>query len=200
MAEDNGLSGLCFARCAESLLDRLSFYNKQYCDQYKAWVNVSPLAYNEIMRQVNEGLGHLHSLGYCHNGLAPSKIMFDTVESPDAVPEKGTVKIVGFDACQYTSLPIKDLIRPAGWFDSANQHPVSARENEDWSMCRLTRWMLEPHPMNISNKDCPSRAFYTIEEPKRSSEVPVEVFDETEEEILEQLRTVDSSVRSDSTA
>jgi serine/threonine protein kinase len=67
----------CFVKYTDTLADRLR--------------EGSAIDHNRLMDGIRHGLEHIHGLGFCHNDLKDSNIMF----KPD-----GTPVIIDFDSCQ----------------------------------------------------------------------------------------------------
>lgn len=109
------LTGLCFERYAESLLNRLSFHDQEYFNQYRPWVTLESFVERaSITEQIESGLDHLHSLGLVHNGLAPSRIMFDREVLPNSGMGTAVVKIVGYNGCVAFGTTLSGIHRPVG--------------------------------------------------------------------------------------
>lgn len=149
ISADGYLMGLCFELKEhwKTLLQVLSCYDEDYCDQHRAWIHVEPEACRSIMKQIKEGLEHLHTLDLFDNGLCPSTIMLD-LSQENVFPR---CMVAMFKACRPAGVSIRSLPRPVGWYDPSVLNPVSGRQNETYSFCYLTEWMLWRHPKNPNN-------------------------------------------------
>ncbi|KAF1348946.1 hypothetical protein BDV97DRAFT_195281 [Delphinella strobiligena] len=153
------ISGLCFERYENSLLDKSGCSS----NQERARIILPEEEREEIMDQITEGLAHLASFGLIHTCITPSKIMFQRQVENER--ESFVVKIVGFDCCRERGTELKEWMpRQGGWYTTPDPPdlPKATLENhkntyylekwmEDdyWASCRsgLPQGTTHPHPL-----------------------------------------------------
>ena len=113
------VTGLCFVRYKEILLDRLRDSNR-------------PLNVRSYFKGVENGLDHLHDLGLNHNDINPANIMLDKEDVPI---------IIDFDSCQREG-ELSFGIGTPGWTDGSLTG-ISERKNDDFGLKQLYQKFLK---------------------------------------------------------
>ena len=112
LVRDNRLTGLCFAKYDKTLEDR------RKCDD-----NTLP---RHILKGIESGIHHLHSLGIIHNDVNPSNIMFKA--------DDDTPVIIDFDSCGREG---DRLVKAGtmGWSDDS--FDVAATKNDYYGLKKI---------------------------------------------------------------
>lgn len=133
------ISGLCFERYEESLLDKSGCSS----NQERARIILPREEREKIVKQITDGLTHLESLGLIqeliHTCITPSKIMFQRQRESEGI----VVKIVGFDCCKEKGTPLKEWMpRQGGWYSIPDPPalPKAALDNHN-NTYYLKKWM-----------------------------------------------------------
>lgn len=102
------VSGLLFEKYKETLTERV---NPNHLSK-RAFITSSRTLVHSTMRtwlqHLKSALEHLHSLGYVHNDLTPSNIMFDWDDNP---------VIIDFDSAGHIGDSLTNTKRTHGWAD-----------------------------------------------------------------------------------
>lgn len=118
--KDNLLIGLCLDKYSETLAERVRRKGTE-------------LSKNHCLKGVQNGIQHLRSLGYCHNDINPTNIMFKEDDTP---------VIIDFDSCVPTG---QKLGSKAGTMLFSDEHAThSMPENDVYSLC-LVKEFMEDH-------------------------------------------------------
>lgn len=91
---------LAFPRCVESLYDRTQKLERQGVERMKT------AGREKCMRAIEEAVAHLHSLGYGHNDISATSIMFD---------KGGDALLTGVGSCTRLGERIKNGGVAGGW-------------------------------------------------------------------------------------
>ncbi|OJD28590.1 hypothetical protein ACJ73_00031, partial [Blastomyces percursus] len=104
---DGRITGLCFTKYNETLMERVNpkFFSKSSppsnglvpLESLKPWLD-----------GIKQGIQHLHSLGWIHNDVNPSNIMFDN---------DGRPVIIDFDSCRPEGHSLGTTKRTYEWYD-----------------------------------------------------------------------------------
>lgn len=127
--KDDRISGLCFTKYKESLMQRLNpgslgkraFAASSHLDQ--AWCN-------GILTGVKSALDHLHSLRLVHNDLNPSNIMLDHEDTP---------KLIDFGSCRHIGETLRNVGRTYEWYDEQVQY--ANKDNDLDALSEIGAWM-----------------------------------------------------------
>ncbi|CAK7269261.1 hypothetical protein SEPCBS119000_003479 [Sporothrix epigloea] len=106
VVQDDKIKGLCFARYAKTLSERLEMktpFDKQRC-----------------LEEIESGIRHLHSLGLVHNDINPANIMLDDADR---------AVIIDFDSCQHEG---EELGKKAGAISWSIEDATHARHENDF--------------------------------------------------------------------
>ncbi|KAB8356400.1 hypothetical protein FH972_023983 [Carpinus fangiana] len=127
--KNNLIVGLCFTKYDESLASRVNpkHLNKEqftvpdhYLRRKSKWI-----------QGIEQGLKFLHSLGYAHNDVNPSNVMF---KSSDDTPV-----IIDFDSCLRIGECISEVKRTYGWHDP--QVTEASAKNDFHALRELEIWL-----------------------------------------------------------
>ncbi|KAI0557641.1 Protein kinase [Gracilaria domingensis] len=116
--DDDRIIGLCWQNYRFSLRDKLEQLSS--FSEVKLW-----------MTGIVKGIGHIHSLGYCHNDINPSNIRF---------ADDGTPVIIDFDSCQRTGKPLELKGGTIGWYDE--NASLSLPENDYFGIQALEEFLV----------------------------------------------------------
>lgn len=105
--KNNRITGLYFRKYEQSLADRVK--------------DGPPFDHEICLRDVEDGLTHLHGLGFVHNDVNPANIMFD---------EDGRAVIIDFDSCRREGEKLGK--GKAGTMGYADETAEVARRENDW--------------------------------------------------------------------
>lgn len=118
LEQGNRLVGLCFEKYSETLAQRVRREDNS-------------LDIDRCLNGIRSGIVNLHSLGYCHNDINPSNIMFS---------EDGTPVIIDYDSCMPTGRKLGLKFGTPFFSDEDATH--SEPENDYYSL-RLVKEYLE---------------------------------------------------------
>jgi serine/threonine protein kinase len=80
---------------------------------------------------IQSGVRHLHSLGFVHNDITPSNIMFE---------EDGRPVIIDFDSCRKIGQSLDKMKRTYGWYDPDIK--ISLESNDLDAVKEIGNWMM----------------------------------------------------------
>ncbi|KJZ70629.1 hypothetical protein HIM_09984 [Hirsutella minnesotensis 3608] len=112
----NRIQGLCFVRYKMTLAKRLSLnapFNKDLC-----------------LQDMEQGIQHLHSLGFVHNDINPMNVMVD---------EMDRAIIIDFDSCQQVGHKLGLKAGTHGW--STQELEYARFDNDFIGLSRLREYM-----------------------------------------------------------
>lgn len=127
--ENGRISGLCFTKYKESLMQRL---NPGSLGK-RAFAESQHLNYewcSNIIERVNKGLDHLHALGLVHNDLNPSNIMLDDGDAP---------KLIDFGSCRPIGASLEGVGRTYEWYDEKTH--IASKSNDLDALAEISAWM-----------------------------------------------------------
>ncbi|KAI5867860.1 serine/threonine kinase [Durotheca rogersii] len=116
IVEGDRIKGLCFARYAMTLAQRLRMetpFDKERC-----------------LQGIESGIRHMHSLGLVHNDINPSNIMIDDADRP---------VIIDFDSCQHEGDKLGVKTGTWGW--SIEGAEYAQRENDFLGLSKLKGYL-----------------------------------------------------------
>ncbi|KAB8356448.1 hypothetical protein FH972_024031 [Carpinus fangiana] len=127
--QDGRITGLCFTKYRESLATRVNpgHLNKEAFKIPGAFIGRTDV----WIKGIQAGLKHLHSLGFVHNDISPSNIMFG---SDDDSPI-----IIDFDSCCRIGEDKGEKKGTPGWYDPAVTR--SMPENDFLALEEMALWL-----------------------------------------------------------
>ena len=125
------MTGLCFTRYPQSLMSMVNpgHYNKTHFIS-SAETRAPRARAARYLDGIEQGLRHLHALGFIHNDLNPSNIM---------ITEEDTPVIIDFDSATIPGASVKGAKRTHGWFD--RQVIVSRESNDLDALAEIRVWL-----------------------------------------------------------
>jgi serine/threonine protein kinase len=133
--EDGRITGLCFAKYHESLLERVNpgSSGKQRFDASQRPVKDLP----KLLQGIEKGLEHIHSLGLVYNDLNPANIVFATKDDETPI-------MIGFGSCRPIGHSLKEVGRTPEWYDP--EVSTSVRSNDTDALNELAEYLsLKPN-------------------------------------------------------
>lgn len=110
------ITGLCLKRYKQTLFERVE--------------RKEPLCIEDCIEGIRSGMGHLHSLGLCHNDINPSNIMF----GDDDIPV-----IIDFDSADYIGRKLRFKGGTPGWRQSNAE--ISSPENDYFGLRKIREFL-----------------------------------------------------------
>lgn len=107
------------------------FRLRKYQKKLKQCIKDEPRKFDtaHVIKAIKSAVSHLHTIGFCHNGINPDNIMFD---------ECGNPVLLDFDSALPSGLHLNKGGTP-GW---CRENMVnSSTENDFHAIDVLTRWM-----------------------------------------------------------
>lgn len=137
--QDGLITGICYDKYHESLMQRV---NPDSHGKGRLHLNkTKPLNVNLMLESVRNGLAHLHSLGFAHNNINPSNIMFFNKDSDEAV-------IIGLGSCRAIGSTLNDyLVRMEGWYDK--KADTSLPSNDLDALDEIAEWLSDKREKNF---------------------------------------------------
>ena len=138
--QDDRITGICYDKYHESLMQRVNpgshCKRRLHLNEKKPLLNVSLM-----LESVRKGLEHLHSLGFAHNNINPSNIMFFSEDSDEAV-------ITGLGSCRAIGVPFNDyLVRMWEWHDE--KADTSLPSNDFDVLDEIAEWLSDKPEKNF---------------------------------------------------
>lgn len=130
-ASEGRVSGLCFKKYPQKLMAKVNPGHLGKAPLLASKENQE--ARTQAARYlpgIEEGIRHLHSLGYIHNDLNPSNIMI----TEDDIPV-----VIDFDSATPPGAPLDQIKRTHGWFDP--QVLVAQASNDLEAIEELRVWL-----------------------------------------------------------
>lgn len=120
--DDRWILGVCFAKCKKNLWDRI------IVDKDTSLAR--PDLLEAVLAGIRNGIEHIHSLGYCHNDVNATNIMFD---------DNNTPIIIDFETCcpEGEELTLKRGM--VGWYDESSKH--SCRKNDYYGLQKIEEFI-----------------------------------------------------------
>ncbi|KAF2800191.1 serine/threonine-protein kinase-like protein [Melanomma pulvis-pyrius CBS 109.77] len=112
IVHDGRITGLCFARYGDSLLERVD-RNLQHLDA------------DLCLKEIQSGVSHLHSLGLIHYDINPMNVVMDG----------DTPVIVDFDSCRREGEQLGFKAGTRGWTNE--NFTVARRENDQYGLSMI---------------------------------------------------------------
>ena len=123
---DGWILGLCFAKYKKTLWQRIILDK----DTSLACPDLS----EAVLAGIRDGIEHIHSLGYCHNDINATNIMFGDDDAPI---------IIDFDACRPEGEELGLKKGTKGWYDESSTH--SCRENDYYGLRKIKEFINKKH-------------------------------------------------------
>lgn len=117
VVKEDRIVGICLERCEETLYNR-------------TWIRRQAVDKETVMESIHRAARHLHSLGFCHNDISITNVMFR---------EDGTVVLIDFDSCQRNGERLGSKKGTVGFFD--HSVTTSKFENDMYSIKKVNEYL-----------------------------------------------------------
>ena len=122
IVENDGIMGLCFVKYGMNLYERVTKDSRHFDT-------------NLILRGIQEGIWHLHSLGLIHCDINPANIVVDGY----------TLVIVDFDSCPPNGEKLGIKGGTPGW--TREDFEFARPENDEYGLTKIRDFLLQAHKM-----------------------------------------------------
>ena len=127
MVEDGRITGLCFSKYRQTLIERVQN-------------DPRPLDNQECLQDIEADIRHLHSLWFVHNDINVKDIIFLDDDMPI---------IIDFDSCWKVGQLRGMKGATHRWTDEKYDYEHSVRENDFSCLRRFREYLDDPEPFHL---------------------------------------------------